>query len=63
MLQVLDYFRRLYTQETNNPEAEFTPDSKTIFTPTWEYVCWLENRLSKYEKEPLPETETTTQGE
>jgi hypothetical protein len=19
--------------------------------PTWEYVCWLEGRLSKYEKE------------
>lgn len=79
MLQVLDYFRRLYKKETG---YEISTDPTTaqkqfpisyvqhngvrerigeyLSHPTWEYVCWLETRLSKYEKEPQPGTTITT---
>ena len=63
MLQVLDYFRRLYKQETSKEPSESPPPVGVplpyLMFPTWEYVCWLEGRLSKYEKEPLPEGKMT----
>jgi len=69
MLQILDYFRRLYFQETGRKAAhDLAPDAyipgvmSCLTTPTWEYVCWLEGRPSQYEKEPLPASVTTTTG-
>jgi hypothetical protein len=63
MVHVLDYFRRLYKQETQKGIEQPAGPANTLFVPTWEYVCWLEGRLDKYEKEPLPETITTTTGD
>lgn len=62
MLQALDYFRRLYKKETDQ-EFSIPPiamDPAYYLVPTWDYVCWLEERLSKYETEPLPEASYTT---
>jgi len=79
MLQVLDYFRRLYKKETGYDVSTDPTTAQTKFPisyvqhagqreflgsylshPTWEYVCWLEARLSKYEKEPLEAGTITT---
>jgi hypothetical protein len=70
MMQVLDYFRQLYKNETGyeistDPtvaQRRFPPSyvlhngvreliGEYESHPTWEYVRWLESRLSKYEKE------------
>lgn len=60
MLQVLDYFRRLYKQENDTSFEMYPKGITTVMVPTWGYVCWLEQRLDKYEKEPLPEGKVTT---
>lgn len=57
MLRVLDYFRHLYKKETQKDyynTFEFPPQVLLPSSiPSWEYVCWLEHRLSKYESEEL----------
>jgi len=59
MVQTLDYFRRLYKQETGEEHSN-PPSAAFLMQPTWNYVCWLEGRLDTYEKEPLPDIEMTT---
>ena len=63
MLQVLDKYRKEYEEVTGKPYDELDKNASTEYlrVPTWEYVCWLENKLAKHEGavEETPYTITT----
>ena len=47
MFQVLDDYRIAYEKETYKRYVENPKTSSFVETPTWEYVCWLEDLLRK----------------
>lgn len=40
-----------------NPVSTYNLPQGCLYAPTWEYVCWLEEKLSKYIPNPLLEAE------
>jgi hypothetical protein len=66
MMQVLDRFRKEYEKETGKDfsDRNLLSSNKYLTQPTWDYVCWLEKRLSGWEgilrKESYTVTTATT---
>lgn len=44
-LHILDEFRREYEHKTGESTSIPVEGKATLTLPTWEYVCWLEQRL------------------